>query len=57
MMMTKEFGRGGELDRRDLTLDDNDDMAEISNAIHEAMEDWVLSVGDIIEIRAAGGWR
>jgi hypothetical protein len=41
----------GELDRRVLTLDDTDDMAEISNAIHEAMEDWILSVGDVIAIR------
>lgn len=42
-------GRGGELDRQTIDVAD-DDMAEISNAISEAMETWVLSPGDTISI-------
>ncbi len=43
-------GTAGELDRKDLYVDDTDDA---SVAIHDAIEDWILSPGDTITIREA----
>lgn len=43
-------GRGGELDRQCINVDDEDDR-EVSYQIHDAMEAWVLSPGDTITIR------
>lgn len=40
----------GELDRRTLYVDDLDDSAEISEAIWDAIDDWMLSPGDTIRI-------
>jgi hypothetical protein len=40
----------GELDSIALDLDPDDDPAEVSNAIQEAIETWVLAPGDIIRI-------
>jgi len=48
------IGPGGELDRKKIIVNDDDDMSETSvaicNAIEEAMEEWVLSPGDTIKI-------
>jgi len=41
---------GGELDRQKIDVHDDDDTAEISHAIIEALEAWTLSPGDIIRI-------
>lgn len=43
-------GLGGELDRQTIDVSDEDDSAEVSEQIHEAIETWVLSPGDTIEI-------
>jgi len=43
-------GAGGELDRQTIVMPDDDDSAEVSAQIHEAMETWVLSPGDTIVI-------
>jgi hypothetical protein len=42
----------GELDRRTIENDDLDvmDSAELSEAIWDAIDDWVLSPGDTIKI-------
>jgi hypothetical protein len=42
-------GSGGELDRQTIDVRD-DDSAEVSEQIHDAMETWVLSPGDTITI-------
>lgn len=44
------LGRGGELDRRKIVADDDDDPMEISEAIWDAIDDWILSPGDTIKI-------
>ena len=43
------IGQGGELDRQSIDVSD-DDSAEVSEHIHEAMACWVLSPGDTIII-------
>jgi hypothetical protein len=43
-------GRGGELDSRMISADNGDDSLEVSNMIHEAIEDWILSPGDTIKV-------
>ncbi len=43
-------GRGGELDRQTVTYNNEDDSAEVSEHIHDAMRAWVLSPGDTIHI-------
>lgn len=45
-------GLGGELDRQVIDVAD-DDSAEVSEQIHEAMACWVLSPGDTIVITEA----
>lgn len=42
-------GKGGELDRQTITVND-DDSAEVSHAIYDAIEAWTLSPGDTIVI-------
>jgi hypothetical protein len=42
-------GAGGELDKQTIDVSD-DDSAEVSEHIHEAMACWVLSPGDTIII-------
>lgn len=50
-------GRGGMLDRKDVEYREGGDPDEtLSLAVHEAIETWVLSVGDTIKIRETG-WR
>jgi hypothetical protein len=44
-------GTGGELDRQTIDVRDDDDSAEISHQILEAIEAWVLSPGDTITIK------
>lgn len=42
---------GGEMDRAEINIDEEDD--ENTNLmIHEVIEDWVISVGDIIRVEA-----
>lgn len=42
---------GGELDRAEINVEESDDSNETSNlSIHEVIEDWILSVGDIIRV-------
>ncbi len=41
---------GGELDRMQINVANDDDSAEVSEAIHEALLAWVLSPGDTIRI-------
>lgn len=43
-------GTGGELDRQTINVDDEDDSAEVSEQIHDAIQTWVLSPGDTITI-------
>jgi hypothetical protein len=44
------IGLGGELDCREFVMADDDDSAEISEAIHSEIETWILAPGDRIEI-------
>jgi hypothetical protein len=48
------IGPGGELDRKKIIVNDDDDMSETSvaicDAIEEAMAEWVLAPGDTIKI-------
>jgi hypothetical protein len=43
-------GSGGELGRQTIDVRDDDDSAEVSNQIFDAIEAWVLSPGDTIKI-------
>jgi hypothetical protein len=43
-------GKGGELDRQSIDVRSDDDPAEISHQIFEAIEAWVLAPGDTISI-------
>lgn len=48
-------GKGGVLDTKEITVPAGDDPDEAVNlAAHEAMETWILSVGDTIKIREPG---
>lgn len=50
------FGSGGELDRRQIEVrPDQDESAVIGNAVISCIEDWTLSPGDTISIRAMEG--
>lgn len=46
----KLTGMGGELDRQTISVNDEDDSAEVSEQIHDAIQTWVLSPGDTITI-------
>ena len=41
---------GGELDRVQVSHNTDDDSAALSMAIHNAIADWTLAVGDTIKI-------
>ena len=41
---------GDELDRRPVAHETDDDSAELSQAIHDAIDNWIFAVGDKIEI-------
>lgn len=42
---------GGELDRAEVNVEESEDSDETVNlSIHEVIEDWILSVGDIIRV-------
>lgn len=41
---------GGELDRQSLNVDNEDDSAEVSEQIFDALRAWVLAPGDTITI-------
>jgi dihydrodipicolinate reductase len=43
-------GPGGELGRQVIEVRDDDDSAEVSNQIQDAIEAWVLAPGDTIAI-------
>jgi len=43
-------GAGGELDRQSIECHADDDSVEVSEAIHSAIETWVLSPGDTLKI-------
>lgn len=41
---------GGELERKELIVDDDLDSVDLSLEIEEVIEDWILGVGDTIRI-------
>ena len=41
---------GSEMDRQDIDVRDDDDSAEVSHEIIEAIEAWTLAPGDTIKI-------
>lgn len=48
-------GQGGVLEEKEIRVPAGHDPDEAANlAAHEAIEDWILSVGDTIKIRAPG---
>jgi len=47
------YNSGGELDRVQISHNVDDDSAELSTAIHNAIADWTLAVGDTIKIEGS----
>jgi hypothetical protein len=43
----------GDLDNAMVVLPDDADSFEISNAVQEVIDSWIIGVGDVITIRAA----